>query len=98
MVVLFLRLLSNTRGHIFAGRDDSVFRWTYAGASRFAVNSGLQNRLIRAFAISATRVNGFEGVGYRSVEFDASDRASGMYFYRMQARNFLSVRKVVGLK
>ena len=45
-----------------------------------------------------TLVNGMEGAGYHSVEFDASNLASGTYIYRLQAQNFIQTKKMLLLK
>jgi hypothetical protein len=41
-----------------------------------------------------TLIDGFEEAGYRSVQWSADNIASGVYFYRLQARNFSSTRKL----
>ncbi len=46
----------------------------------------------------ATLVNGNESYGYHSVNFNASNLASGVYFYRLQAGNFNSIKKLMLLK
>ncbi|MBS4027701.1 MAG: SBBP repeat-containing protein [Ignavibacteriales bacterium] len=46
----------------------------------------------------ATLVNGIETAGYKSVQFDASSLNSGMYFYKLIAGNFISVKKLLLLK
>ncbi|MEK9136324.1 MAG: T9SS type A sorting domain-containing protein, partial [Bacteroidota bacterium] len=51
----------------------------------------------------ATLVDGVEDAGYKSVRFDASNLASGVYFYRMAAtgdngERFLKVEKMMLLK
>ena len=46
----------------------------------------------------ATLVNGVEEPGYKSVQWDASGVASGVYFYRLQAGGFVSAKKLVLLK
>ncbi len=46
----------------------------------------------------ATLVNGQKSTGNYTVEFNASNLASGIYFYRMQAGNFLSTKKLILLK
>ena len=45
-----------------------------------------------------TLVNAVQEAGQHSVSFDGSRLSSGMYFVRMQAGNFTSVRKMVLLK
>ena len=37
-------------------------------------------------------------VGYRSVEFDAHDLSSGVFFYELRAGNFADARKLMLLK
>ncbi len=46
----------------------------------------------------ATLVNGKENAGSYSVQFDGSKLASGVYFYRLTAGSFVSVKKLVVLK
>lgn len=46
----------------------------------------------------ATLVNSVEQPGYKSVEFDASNLSSGVYYYRLQAGNFTETKKLVLLK
>ncbi|MBZ0201288.1 MAG: T9SS type A sorting domain-containing protein, partial [Ignavibacteriaceae bacterium] len=45
-----------------------------------------------------TLVNGELNAGQHSVSFDASKLSSGIYFYRMQAGNFISTHKMTYLK
>jgi len=42
--------------------------------------------------------NGEQEAGYHEVKFDASGLASGVYFYRLQARDFVQTRKLLVLK
>ena len=46
----------------------------------------------------ATLVEGIEPPGYKSVRWDASRVAGGVYFYRLNAGNFTSVKKLLMLK
>ncbi len=46
----------------------------------------------------ATLVNGMEEAGYKSVQFDGSNFSSGVYFYRLTAGTYTSVRKMVLIK
>ncbi|MCH9032178.1 MAG: T9SS type A sorting domain-containing protein [candidate division Zixibacteria bacterium] len=46
----------------------------------------------------ATLVDGVLEAGYHDVEWDASNLASGMYFYRLQATSFSQTRKMILLK
>ena len=43
-------------------------------------------------------VNGFKNSGSYKVNFDASDLPSGIYYYRIKAGSFTSVRKMIVLK
>ena len=43
----------------------------------------------------ATLVNGDIDAGYHEVKFDASNLASGVYFYRLQAGDFVQARKLL---
>jgi hypothetical protein len=46
----------------------------------------------------ATLVNGVETAGYKSVKFDASSFNSGIYFYKLSAGKFISVKKLLLVK
>jgi parallel beta-helix repeat protein len=46
----------------------------------------------------ATLVNGEERAGYKSIEWNASGFTSGVYFYRLEAGSFVSVKKLLLLK
>jgi len=46
----------------------------------------------------ATLVNGVEQPGYKSVNFNADNLASGVYYYRLQAGNFIEIKKFVLLR
>jgi hypothetical protein len=46
----------------------------------------------------ATLVDGPEEPGYKSLQFDASDLVSGVYFYRIVAGGFVSTRRMLLLK
>ncbi|MFZ0454014.1 MAG: T9SS type A sorting domain-containing protein [Ignavibacteriaceae bacterium] len=46
----------------------------------------------------AELINGNLAAGYHSINFNASNFASGVYFYRLQAGNFVSVKKLMLLK
>jgi|GEM_PF-430738 len=46
----------------------------------------------------ATLVNGMQNAGYYSVSFDASKLSSGVYFYRLNANGFSSLKRLVVLK
>jgi hypothetical protein len=46
----------------------------------------------------ATLVNGMEEAGYKSVVFDGSRLASGVYFYRLEAGKYAETRKLMLLK
>ncbi len=46
----------------------------------------------------ATLVNGIVEAGYHEVQFNASGLASGVYFYRLQAGDFVRVRKFCLIK
>jgi hypothetical protein len=43
----------------------------------------------------ATLVNGNQEAGYYAVQFDASRLSSGVYLYRIQARDFVETRKLI---
>jgi hypothetical protein len=45
-----------------------------------------------------TLIDRFEQAGYKQVQLDASHLACGVYFYKMQAGNFTSIRKFVLLQ
>jgi hypothetical protein len=46
----------------------------------------------------ATLIDGVEEPGYKSVQWSAGGVAGGIYFYRLQAGNFMQVRKLLLLK
>jgi len=46
----------------------------------------------------ATLVDDIEDAGFKSVEWNASDVSSGVYFYRLLAGNFIDVRKTLVIK
>ncbi len=46
----------------------------------------------------ATLVDEVQGPGFKTVTFDASELASGVYFYRLHAGEFVSARKMLYLK
>ncbi len=46
----------------------------------------------------STLIDGEKGSGTYSVSWDASDRPSGMYLYRLEAGNFVETRKMVLIK
>jgi hypothetical protein len=46
----------------------------------------------------ATLVNGYRNAGTHTVDFDASNFASGVYFYRIDAGTFTDVKKMVLMK
>ena len=46
----------------------------------------------------ARLINGEQNVGYHEVSWDASNVPSGIYFYRLQAGDFVETRKMVLLK
>jgi len=43
-------------------------------------------------------VNGDIDAGYHAVEFDGSNLASGVYFYRLRAGDYISTKKLLLLK
>ena len=46
-----------------------------------------------------TLVNGFQHAGVHSINFDAADMNSGVYFYKMEAGNyFSSIKKMIVIK
>jgi hypothetical protein len=59
------------------------------------VNLSIYNLLGEKVAIL---VSEYQGAGLYSVKWDASDFASGVYFYRLQAGNFSDFRKMVLIK
>lgn len=63
-------------------------------------NSG--NILLKIYDILgnevASLVDGYKERGKYEIEFDAISLASGVYFYKLQADEFISVKKMVLLK
>ena len=45
-----------------------------------------------------TLVNEYQRAGYYSIDFNASNLASGIYYYRMSAGDFIAIKKMVLLK
>ncbi|MBK6537864.1 MAG: T9SS type A sorting domain-containing protein [Ignavibacteria bacterium] len=45
-----------------------------------------------------TLVNEIKKAGYYSVKFDATGLAAGVYFYRIESANYVSVKKMILLK
>jgi len=43
-------------------------------------------------------MNGVKNAGTHSVEFNASGFASGVYFYRIEAGDFVNVKKMILMK
>jgi hypothetical protein len=46
----------------------------------------------------ASLVNGFKQVGSYSVQFNANNFASGVYFYKLKAGDFVSTKKMMLVK
>ena len=46
----------------------------------------------------ATPVNGFQAAGYKQARIDGSTLGSGIYFYRLQAGNFVDIKKMILMK
>jgi hypothetical protein len=46
----------------------------------------------------ASLVNQYQEAGYHRARFEAGSLASGIYFYRLQAGNFVETRKLVLMK
>lgn len=49
-------------------------------------------------AVVATLVNEVKEPGYYSLSFNSTNLSSGVYFYRMSAGKFVSIKKLVVLK
>ncbi len=62
-----------------------------AGQVRFRVYNVLGE-------VVATLIDGYEIAGYKTIEFDASKLASGIYFYSLQAGKFSAVKKMILMK
>ena len=45
-----------------------------------------------------TLVNEFKAAGYYSVDFNASNLASGVYFYKIEAGSFIETKKMMMIK
>ena len=48
--------------------------------------------------IVATLVDQVQSAGYKMVLWDAGNKASGMYFYRLQAGDFVAAKKLMVIK
>ncbi len=63
---------------------------------------GTQNTILKIFDINGkevvTLVNMKQDAGYYSVEFNGSNFSSGIYFYRLEAGNFVATRKMMIVK
>jgi hypothetical protein len=46
----------------------------------------------------STLVNGEQDAGYHEVQFDGKDLSSGIYFYRLQAGEFVSTKRMLIMK
>ena len=46
----------------------------------------------------AVLVNEEQDKGYHKIDFNAANLPSGVYFYRLQAGDFISVKKMILLK
>ncbi|MBK9227522.1 MAG: T9SS type A sorting domain-containing protein [Ignavibacteria bacterium] len=46
----------------------------------------------------STLVNTFQAAGYYEMRFDATDVASGVYFYRLKTEKFSDLKKMIILK
>jgi hypothetical protein len=68
---------------------------TYALPSRSQVTLSVFNTLGQQVA---TLVNEIEDTGYHDVRFDASGLASGIYFYRLIAGEYVATKKLVVLR
>ncbi len=67
----------------------------YSVAKDIKVNISIYDVLGREVKVL---VNEFKPAGNYSIEFDGSNLASGIYFYRIVAGNYISVKKMVFLK
>lgn len=68
---------------------------SYGLARRTAVSLSVYNILGQHVA---TLAEGVQNAGFYKVTFDGSRLASGVYWYRLEAQSFVSVRKLVVLK
>jgi hypothetical protein len=46
----------------------------------------------------ATLVNEEQSAGWKKVQWNAAGFASGIYFYKLQANNFVDIKKLMFLK
>ncbi|MBC8277356.1 MAG: T9SS type A sorting domain-containing protein, partial [FCB group bacterium] len=47
---------------------------------------------------AAVLVDGYQQAGYKAVDFEASALSSGIYFYRIEAGDFISMKKMILIK
>ncbi len=81
---------------LFAGTTGSgVIASSNAGSSWATLNNGLRDTWVRSLAASPTGL--FAGTN-TGVQFDGSNLASGLYFYRLQAGDVVQVRSMLVVK
>ena len=73
----------------------TVIQYTISVGTRHAVSLHVYDVLGREVA---TLVNGIEMPGNKSVVWDASGMASGVYYYRLQADDFVQTKKLILMK
>ncbi len=55
-------------------------------------------KLKNPLMLVSTLMNDFKSAGYYTIDFNASNLASGIYFYKLQSGNFNKVMKMTLLK
>ena len=75
-----------------------IQRRTGDNSNSFERRWAATNAYQTATSHASTMPNSVEQPGYKSVTFNANHLASGVYYYRLQAGNFIETRKLLLLR